>query len=95
MNNIVIYHRLIILMALNTLIYGCGGGDSSKVLSSEPSPGNSESSTIRADNPNRFHRDSRPFDDISNSTISKIARAEADADKNRYENAIYGKTKYQ
>ena len=31
----------------------------------------------------------------SSSTISKINQAEADADKNRYENAIYGKTTYQ
>jgi hypothetical protein len=95
MNIITIYQRLIILMTLNTLIYGCGGGDSSKVLSSEPPPGKSESSTIRADNPNRFHRDSRPFDDISNSTISKIARAETDANSNRFEVATLDSSKFQ
>jgi len=82
-------------MTLNTLIYGCGGGDSSKVLSSEPPPGKSESSTIRADNPNRFHRDSQPFDGISNSTRSRIAQAEENADKNRYENAVFGITRFQ
>ena len=95
MNIITIYHRLIILMILNTLIYGCGGGGSSKVLSSEPPPGKSESSSIRADNPNRFHRDSRPFDDISNSTISKIARAETDANSNRFEVATLDSSKFQ
>ena len=82
-------------MLSNTLIYGCGGGDNSRILSSEPPPGQSESSTIRSDNPNRFHRDSEPFDGISNSTLLKITRAEADAEKNRYENAIYGETKFQ
>ena len=82
-------------MLSNTLIYGCGGGDSSRILSNEPPPSQSESSTIRSDNPNRFHRDSEPFDGISNSTLSKITRAEADAEKNRYENAIYGETKFQ
>ena len=50
-----------------------GGGDSSRMLSNEPSGSQSESS----------------------STVSKISQAEADADKNRYENAIYGKTTYQ
>ena len=95
MNIKYIYQLVITLIISNTLIYGCGGGDSSRILSSEPPPGSSESSTIRSDNPNRFHRDSEPFDGVSNSTISKITRAEAEADKNRYENAIYGKTKYQ
>ena len=94
MNIKYIFQLLTILIISNTLIYGCGGG-SSKVLSSEPPPGQSESSTIRADNPNRFHRDSEPFDGISNSTLSKITRAKANADKNRYENAIYGETKFQ
>lgn len=89
------YHGLIILILLSTLIYGCGGGDSSSVLSNEPPPGQSESSTIRSDNPNRFHRDSQPFDGISNSTISKIARAETDANSNRFEFATLGSSKFQ
>ena len=67
------YQLFIILISLSALIYGCGGGDSSRMLSNEPSGNQSESS----------------------SAISKISQAEADADKNRYENAIYGKTKYQ
>ena len=89
------YQKLIIVLSLNTLIYGCGGGDSSRLLSSEPPPGQSESSTIRADNPNRFHSDSRAFDYLPNSKIRDIENANNLVEKSRYGSAVYGKTTYQ
>jgi len=95
MNITIKYQIFIILISLNTLICGCGGGDSTKVLSNEPPPGQSESSTIRADNPNRFHRDSRAFDDLPSSKLRDIENANNVAENSRYGTAVYGKTTYQ
>ena len=95
MNIKYIFQLLTILIISNTLICGCGGGDSSRLLSSEPPPSQSESSTIRADNPNRFHSDSRAFDYLPNSKIRDIENANNLVEKSRYGSAVYGKTTYQ
>lgn len=50
--------------------------------------GEGGNSSIHSNKPEAIQSD-------NSSAISKINQAEADADKNRYENAIYGKTKYQ
>ena len=69
---------------------GCGGSGDTEILSGSPPASEGTSSEIRSDNPNRFHRDSRAFDDLPNSTIRDIDLAEKRAAKNRFGSAVVG-----
>ena len=66
----------------------CGGSGDTEILSGSPPASEGTSSEIRSDNPNRFHRDSRAFDDLPNSTIRDIELAEKRATKNRFGSAF-------
>ena len=68
----------------------CGGSGDTEILSGSPPASEGTSSEIRSDNPNRFHRDSRAFDDLPNSTIRDIDLAEKRAAKNRFGSAVVG-----
>ena len=69
---------------------GCGGSGDTEILSGSPPPSEGTSSEIRSDNSNRFHRDSRAFDDLPNSKIRDIQLAETRAAKNRFGSAVVG-----
>jgi len=73
----------------------CGGSGDTEIISGSPPPSEGTSSEIRSDNPNRFHRDSRAFDDLPNSTIRDIELAEKRASKNRFGSAIVGIAKFE
>ena len=73
----------------------CGGSGDTEIISGSPPPSEGSSSEIRSDNPNRFHRDSRAFDDLPNSKVRDIEKANNLAEKNRYGTAIYGNITYQ
>jgi len=73
----------------------CGGSGDTEIISGSPPPSEGTSSEIRSDNPNRFHRDSRAFDDLPNSKVRDIEKANNLAEKNRYGTAIYGNITYQ
>ena len=73
----------------------CGGSGDTEIISGSPPPSEGTSSEIRSDNPNRFHRDSRAFDDLPNSKVRDIEKANSLAENNRYGSAIYGKITYQ
>ena len=68
----------------------CGGSGDTEILSGSPPASVGTSSEIRSDNPNRFHRDSRAFDDLPSSTIRDIELAEKRAAKNRFGSAVVG-----
>ena len=74
---------------------GCGGSGDTEILSGSPPASEGTSSEIRSDNSNRFHRDSRAFDDLPNSKVRDIEKANNLAEKNRYGTAIYGNITYQ
>ena len=73
----------------------CGGSGDTEIVSGSPPASEGTSSEIRSDNPNRFHRDSRAFDDLPNSKVRDIEKANNLAEKNRYGTAIYGNITYQ
>ena len=73
----------------------CGGSGDTEIISGSPPPTEGTSSEIRSDNPNRFHRDSRAFDDLPNSTIRDIELAEKRASKNRFGSAVVGIAKFE
>ena len=73
----------------------CGGSGDTEIISGSPPPSEGTSSEIRSDNPNRFHRDSRAFDDLPNSTIRDIELAEKRASKNRFGSAVVGIAKFE
>ena len=73
----------------------CGGSGDTEIISGSPPPSEGTSSEIRSDNSNRFHRDSRAFDDLPNSKVRDIEKANNLAEKNRYGTAIYGNITYQ
>lgn len=73
----------------------CGGSGDTEILSGSPPASEGTSSEIRSDNPNRFHRDSRAFDDLPNSTIRDIDLAEKRAAKNRFGSAVVGIAKFE
>ena len=73
----------------------CGGSGDTEIISGSPPPSEGTSSEIRSDNPNRFHRDSRAFDDLPNSTIRDIELAEKRASKNRFGAAVVGIAKFE
>ena len=73
----------------------CGGSGDTEILSGSPPASEGTSSEIRSDNPNRFHRDSRAFDDLPNSKLRDIENANNLAEKSRYGTAVYGKITYQ
>ena len=73
----------------------CGGSGDTEIISGSPPSSEGTSSEIRSDNPNRFHRDSRAFDDLPNSKVRDIEKAKNLAENNRYGSAIYGKITYQ
>ena len=66
-----------------------------RILNERESFRKERGSEIRSDNPNRFHRDSRAFDDLPNSKVRDIEKANNLAEKNRYGTAIYGNITYQ
>ena len=72
--------KVLIIFSAN----GCGGSGDTEILSGSPPPSEGTSSEIRSDNSNRFHRDSRAFDDLPNSKIRDIELAEKRAAKNRF-----------
>ena len=49
-----------------------GGSGDTEILSGSPPASEGTSSEIRSDNPNRFHRDSRAFDDLPSSKLRDI-----------------------
>ena len=73
----------------------CGSSGDTEIISGSPPPSEGTSSEIRSDNPNRFHRDSRAFDDLPNSTIRDIELAEKRASKNRFGSAVVGIAKFE
>ena len=73
----------------------CGGSGDTEIISGSPPPSEGTSSEIRSDNPNRFHRDSRAFDDLPNSTIRDIELAEKRASKSRFGSAVVGIAKFE
>ena len=73
----------------------CGGSGDTKILSGSPPASEGTSSEIRSDNPNRFHRDSRAFDDLPNSIIRDIELAEKRATKNRFGSAFLDAAKFE
>ena len=73
----------------------CGGSGDTEILSGSPPASEGTSSEIRSDNPNRFHRDSRAFDDLPNSKIRDIELAEKRAAKNRFGSAFLDTAKFE
>lgn len=73
----------------------CGGSGDTEIISGSPPPTEGTSSEIRSDNPNRFHRDSRAFDDLPNSKIRDIELAEKRAAKNRFGSAFLDTAKFE
>ena len=74
---------------------GCGGSGDTEILSGSPPPSEGTSSEIRSDNSNRFHRDSRAFDDLPNSKIRDIELAEKRAAKNRFGSSFLDIAKFE
>ena len=73
----------------------CGGSGDTEIISGSPPPSEGSSSEIRSDNSNRFHRDSRAFDDLPNSKIRDIELAEKRAAKNRFGSAFLDTAKFE
>jgi len=73
----------------------CGGSGDTEILSGSPPASEGTSSEIRSDNSNRFHRDSRAFDDLPNSKIRDIELAEKRAAKNRFGSAFLDTAKFE
>ena len=83
--------KVLIIFSAN----GCGGSGDTEILSGSPSPLEGASSEIRSDNSNRFHRDSRAFDDLPNSKIRDIELAEKRAAKNRFGSSFLDIAKFE
>ena len=83
--------KVLIIFSAN----GCGGSGDTEILSGSPPPSEGTSSEIRSDNSNRFHRDSRAFDDLPNSKIRDIELAEIRAAKNRFGSAFLDTAKFE
>ena len=73
----------------------CGGSGDTEIISGSPPPSEGSSSEIRSDNSNRFHRDSRAFDDLPNYKIRDIELAEKRAAKNRFGSAFLDTAKFE
>jgi|TARA_B100001094_G_C18188766_1_gene805676 hypothetical protein len=80
----------IIPILLILLLTSCGDESSSTPIEDiEPITTSSFGTSIR------FHRDSQPADGLTYKQLSDINKAEADAANGRFDEGIYGESKYQ
>ena len=89
------YIKTLIKVFIIFSVTSCGGSGDTEILSGSPPTNEGISSENRAGAGNRFHRDSRAFDDLPNSKIRDIENANNNAEKSRYGTAVYGKITYQ